>query len=255
MKIVFFISLFLTTPFLIAQEENNYLDENSDSIEIEQPDTNHYYQGFFIQAMAAPYFTSNVFTRTNINDYNNPVDMASLYTEKPSYIMAVNFGYTAKDWLVHTGIQYTKTSSDFCLVEARDVIVGNDTSTVDVQTEWVNRYEYLHVPLAFGYVMHYNHWTADIKAGMYFSFNLSKEGYTYDFSKKELILLEENFNPVLISFSLGANLKYQFTNRFRIFLEPYYISGINSIWKSSPVYAWKQIHYGASIGFEYLLGE
>jgi predicted porin len=80
-----------------------------------------------------------------------------------------------------------------------------------------------------------------------------EEGLTYDYKKKDVIDIKDNYNKLQMSYSLSANLKYQLTEKLNLFVEPYYNSGINSIWKDSPVYAWKRISYGVFLGVEYLI--
>lgn len=246
MKINFLIFFIVLTPFLMAQD---------DSLEIELVDTNTYYSGFILQAHAAPFLTTNLYARTNINDYSNPINPKSLTEEHPAYLVAVNFGYVSNDWIALTGIHFTDRSADYTLVEDREIIVGDDTNTVEVEISYLNTYQDIHFPLSFGYITNFGKWSLAIKAGVYFSVNLAKDGYTYDFSKKEIIRLEENFSSFLVSYSLDASLKYQFSEKLGVYIEPYYISGINSIWKESPVYAWKQIHYGIAVGLEYNIND
>jgi len=222
-----------------------------DSIACEPIDTTHYYQGFFIQAHVAPFFTHNLYTRTSINDYTNPINPNSLTTEHPAYLVGVNVGYQTRDWVALVGLHYSERTADYKLVEDREIIVGDDTNVVEVEVNYVNRYQDINIPISFGYLTSFGRWSLAIKAGVYFSFNIFNDGYTYDFDKKEVIRLEENFAPFLVSYSLNAALKYKISNKWKVYAEPYYISGINSMWSSSPIYAWKQIHYGLAVGVEY----
>jgi len=222
-----------------------------DTLEIEDIDTNSYYSGFFVQAHCAPFFTSNLYTKTIIDSYTNPVNPNNLEKEQVSSLLGINLGYLSKDWIVLTGIHFTHRKSDFHLEETQEIISGDDTSTTTISIDYLNQYQDIHIPLSFGYITNFNKWSLAIKAGIYFSVNLKNDGYTYDFKEKELINLNENFSTFLVSYSLDASLKYQYNKRWSIFFNPFYISGINSMWKESPIYAWKQIHYGLSIGLEY----
>ncbi len=224
-----------------------------DSLGIEPIDTNHYYSGFFIQAQSSPYFSNNFYARTKTGDYQDPIDIENMYNEYSGYTVGMSFGYTSKDWLVLTGLQFSKRASEFNVTEQKQLIVSQDTTDLNLETHFVNRYHQLNIPISFGYVNYLGHIELVIKAGLSLGLNVINDGYTYNFEDKEVILLKENAAPIIVSYMLSANIKYLINNRLRIFAEPYYISGINSIWKNSPIYAWKQIHYGCSFGVEYLL--
>jgi len=242
MKIKFIILFLISSQFIFAQQ---------DSLEINTLDTNSYHTGFIIQAHIAPFLTTNLYTKTIIDDYSNPINPNSLNKEHPTYLTGVNFGYNDKDWLVLTGLHFTNRSSDYHLEENSEIISGDDTSIVTTVVDYTNKYQDLHIPLSFGYITYFNKWILAVKAGIYFSINLKNDGYTYDFKEKKLILLNENLSTFLVSYTIDASLKYQFGEKTAVFFNPFYISGINSMWKESPVYAWKQIHYGLSIGLEY----
>ncbi len=242
MRINLFILLIITTQLLFAQ---------TDSLKNNPADTTKYYNGLIVQIQAAPIFTNNLYTRTNLDDYSNSINPSSLNKEHISYLIGANIGYISKDWLIITGLHFTNHSSDFHLKEEKEIISNNDTNTTIIKINYTNRSQNLSIPLSFGYITNINKWSLAIKAGIYFDICLTYDGYTYDFKEKELINLEDNFSTFLISYSIDAALKYQFNNKIGLFLNPFYISGINSMWKNSPVYAWKQIHYGLSIGIEY----
>ncbi len=225
-----------------------------DSLGIEPIDTN-YYSGFFVQVYSSPYFSNNFYARTQTNDYQDPIDIQNMYTEYFGYTAGLSFGYTARDWLLVTGLLYSKRAAEFNVLEQKQLIVGQDTTDLILKTHFINQYRQLNIPISFGYVSYFGRVELAIKAGVSIGVNLINDGYTYDFKNKDVILLKENAAPINISYTLSANVKYLINDRFRIFAEPYYMSGINSIWKDSPIYAWKQVHYGCSFGIEYLISK
>jgi len=225
----------------------------NDSLYTEQEDTNTYYSGLMLQVFSGPLFTNNLYTKTNLNHYSNPIDPKSLNTERISYLLGVNIGYLSQDWVFSTGIHFSDRSADYTLIENKEIIQGEDTNTVQLTVNYINRYKDLHIPLSVGYVSHWNRWILTIKTGIYLSINVFNDGYTYDFQTKELIILNDNLSKFLVSYSLDASLKYQLNSKLGVFVEPYYISGMNTMWKDSPVYAWKQIHYGLTLGLEYFI--
>ena len=247
-KNIIFLFLISITLNLFSQE-----DFTEDSLYIEPIDTNQYYSGFIIQAHSSPFFTTNFFSMPKTRDYTNPIDPEDMYTEYSGYMVGLNLGYTTKDWLVISGINFSKHSANFSVTESKEIIVGNDTTITPITTSSLNDYQNIQIPVSFGYVNYFGNWALTIKAGLFFSINLINDGYTYDFKNKEIVELKDNFSPVLISYSLSASLKYQLSKKLRVFVEPYYISGVNSIWPDSPIYAWKQVHYGAALGIEFLI--
>jgi len=244
MKEILFSFLILVSLIVFSQE---------DSLDIEPIDTNTYYSGFIVQLQTAPYFSNNFYTRTDLSEYINDIDPKSMYQEQAGYIVGLNLAYVTTEWSLKTGLHYSKHNSLFSLTEEKDIVVGQDTSSQDIETSYMNKYQYLHVPIIFGYVSNWGKWSLTVNAGVFLSFNLVNDGLTYDFKKREIISLNENFNNFSVAYTLSANIKYPIDKNLRIYIEPYYISGINSIWEESPIYAWKQMHYGVALGIEFLL--
>ena len=203
-KNIFFLFLISIGLSLYSQDE---FDE--DSLYTEPIDTNHYYSGFIIQAHSSPFFTSNFFSMPKTRDYTNLIDPEDMYTEYSGYMAGLNFGYTTKDWLVVSGINFSKHSANFSVTEQKELIVGNDTTIIPITTSALNEYQNIQIPISFGYVNNFGKWALTIKAGLYLSINIMNDGYTYDFKNKEIIELKDNFSPVLLSYSLSASIKYQ----------------------------------------------
>lgn len=213
----------------------------------EEPDTNHYRTGFYLQAKFSPVLTYNVFTSTTIETYNGTVDPKTMYTERMSYVPSLNLGYASRYVDLNLGFVYLFYTERF--------LVNNYDSTQlkNYGYSRTNTYQYLCLPLTVAYVIHLNRFRMNLGAGFLLGINLQKDGLTYDFAKKEVIDLDDNFSPVNFSMHLSLATHYELNSKLTIFAEPFYTTGVSSIWESNPIYAWKRSHVGVFLGLQYWL--
>lgn len=208
------------------------------------------FKGFSIEILASPLFFNNMYTKTTLTQYKgtSPEDMSK---SKIGQLFGFKAGYINNNWLSQSGILFGTFKEEFNTVDTS--YINNDTIITKITKD--NAYQYLYLPLNIGYISNYKHFTFILKAGVNLGFNIHNEGLTYDFSIKKQIPLYDNYNWFEFQYSLSATVKYHLTDRLNLIAEPFYTSGTNSLWKESPIFAWKRIQYGCYIGIEFLIPE
>jgi len=210
-------------------------------------DTNNF-KGFSIELLASPLFYNNMYTKTTLTRYYGtaPEEMSK---SKIGQIFGFKAGYINNNWLYQSGILYSSFKEEFSTVDTN--YLNSDTILTNISK--TNTYQYIYIPLNIGYVSNYKKFTFIISAGVNLGFNIYNEGLSYDFSIKKQIPLYKNYNWFEFQYSLSATIKYRLTDQLNLIAEPFYNSGMNSLWKESPIFAWKRIQYGCYIGIEFLI--
>jgi hypothetical protein len=108
-----------------------------------------------------------------------------------------------------------------------------------------NRYNWISIPLHFGYRMHLGDFTVVPRLGASFDFGIGKNNGIY----AELInqgLIEHQANRVILSYSLQCEIRRNF-ERFHVFVNPYFRSNITPV-ISSQVQTRKYNSWGVNAG-------
>ena len=226
---------------------------STDATNVNSHDTSNF-KGYSIEILGSPLFYNNMYTKTTLTQYKgtSPEKMSN---SKIGYLTGFRAGYINNNWLYQSGIIYSTFQESFNTTDT-SYLSNKDTNNIIVTNITKdNFYQYLYVPLEIGYINKIKKITLIIKAGVNLGFNIYKEGLTYDFSVKKQIPLYDNYNGFEFQYSLSATIKYQLNDNINLIAEPFYTSGMNSLWKESPVFAWKRNQYGCYLGIEFLIRE
>ncbi|MBN2668235.1 MAG: hypothetical protein JXR60_03315 [Bacteroidales bacterium] len=232
---------------ILAQEELNFEDVEN----IETDTIVPFYTGWMIELKASPLFTFNSYTKTQYESYTHEVSPNNMYDPQMSVISHLGLAYYGKNWGIHSGLSYFPLKENFVVYESNSKLVGVDSLTTIDRIKGVNTYNYLSIPLTVSYVIYLKRFQIDLRAGLQFNVSVSKDGLTYDFKEKKVIDLADNYQAFQAALAIGMGLRYVVKDNFFIVVDPFYITGINSIWKDSPIYAWKRSHIGAMVGIAY----
>ena len=199
-----------------------------------------------VQLLGTPLFYNSMYTSTTLTQYGG-IQPQELTKSNMGYVLGTQVAYITNNWLFQSGLLYSSITENFEF---------NDTSdNITTHINKNNQYRYLNVPINVGYIINSTHFSFEIKSGITFGINIYKEGLTYDFAIKKIIPLDANFTTLELQYSISTVIKYRLSNTINIIAEPFYTSGINSLWDETPFFAWKRIRYGCYLGIEFLFNQ
>lgn len=210
---------------------------------------------------------SNLYTITTADKISNEA------TETPSfsYNFSMNFGkFITKRLLIESGVEYAKYSSEASsnLTSNTDQEpkaflrnMSNDRfSYASLQTattyQLVNSYEYLSVPLSFGYVL------IDKKIGILISSGVSADIFLnntlQDQSGKYDPVIQKNgddspYRPINLNALLGGEIYYSWNENYVIAIDPEYRISMSGITKRDASFNSRPTSFLLGLKFKYLL--
>jgi len=187
---------------------------------------------FSMSQMENPLRTSPQFgVAYNFNFNNYTVGTGLLYQQSGESVDYVTNTIETQDTISFVGFYYDTVYNPNTQSWDTIEVAIYDTISVDVNIGQSfigkNRYNWISIPLNFGYRMHAGNFTFIPRFGASFDFGIGKNKGIY----AELIdqgLIEHQANRVVISYSIQCEIRRNF-ERFHVFVNPYFRSNLTPV--------------------------